>query len=266
MNFWRNFLESRQNQDEPKPFLNHVEDLRRMAIKMVVTLIIMILICFAFRADLARLLQLPLAALESAQASHLQSLGVTDSMMVSFQISFYTGFTLSFPLLIFFLGEFILPALTKHEKRLLLPASVLCTLLFLSGSAFAYFIILPEALEFFSLDARSMQWCPTWTVREYYTFVTQFIIAFGLAFELPLMVFLLIKLGWIDVAALKRTRAFALIVILVLAAVITPTSDLFTFFLMAIPLYSFYEVCIWIAPFVGKKNSRDFSTPKGTAE
>src|SRR5437868_6993418 len=129
MSFWHKFLGCTQSQDEPKPFLDHVEDLRRMLIKMAATLITMTLTCFAFRTDLARLLQLPLVAVDPYQAAHLQSLGVADSMVISCQISFYTGLMLSLPFLIFFLGEFILPALTQREKQLLLPTGVFCTLL-----------------------------------------------------------------------------------------------------------------------------------------
>ncbi|QQY08619.1 MAG: twin-arginine translocase subunit TatC [Candidatus Xiphinematobacter sp.] len=256
MSFWHKLFGYLQNRDEPKPFLDHIEDLRRMLIKMVVTLTTMILACFAFRTDLARLLQLPLTATDPYQATHLQSLGVADSMVVSCQISFYTGLTLSLPFLIFFLGEFILPALTKRERQLLLPAGVFCALLFLSGVALAYFVLLPAALAFFFLDARSMQWRPTWTVREYYTFTTQFIIAFGLAFELPLGTFLAVRLGLLDVTSLRRKRAFALVVILLLAAIITPTSDLFTLFLVATPMYGLYEICVWMAPLIRKGNLR----------
>ncbi len=253
MKFWRKILEFREGQDEPKPFLDHLEDLRRMLIKMVAVLITMVLLCFAFRIQLASILQRPLVAIDPVRAANLQSLGVADSMTVSFQMSFYAGLVLSFPFLILFLGQFILPALTTREKRFLFPAGTFCTLLFLAGAAFAYFVVLPDALAFFFRDARSMNWQPTWTVREYYTFVTQFVIAFGLAFELPLAVLLVVKLGWVNVAFLRKTRAFALIIILVLAAIIAPTPDLFTFFLMAAPMYALYEICIWIAAFVERK-------------
>lgn len=256
MQFWRKHLEFRGSKDEPKPFLDHLEDLRRMLIKMVVVLVVMILLCFAFRSQLSGLLQRPLMTIDPVHAANLQSLGVADSMTVSFQMSFYAGLVLAFPFLILFLGEFILPALTPRERQLLFPAGTFCTLLFLSGAAFAYFVVLPDALAFFFRDARSMNWQPTWTVREYYTFVTQFVIAFGLAFELPLAVLLIVKLGWVDVAFLRKTRAFALIIILVLAAIIAPTPDLLTFFLMAGPMYMLYEMCIWMAGFVGKKSRR----------
>jgi sec-independent protein translocase protein TatC len=259
MNFWRKLLEFRESRDEPKPFIDHLEDLRRMLIKMVAVLTVMVLLCFVFRTSLANLLQHPLQVVDPVRAANLQSLGVADSMTVSFQMSFYAGLVLSFPLLILFLSEFILPALTPREKRFLFPAGTFCTLLFLGGAAFAYFVVLPDTLAFFFRDARSMHWEPTWTVREYYTFVTQFVIAFGLAFELPLAVLLIVRLGWVNVAFLRKTRAFALIIILVLAAIIAPTPDLFTFFLMAAPMYALYEICIWIAAFVEKKSGKKWS-------
>lgn len=264
MNFWRKLLEFRESGDEPKPFLDHLEDLRRMLIKMVVVLMVMIGVAFAFRSHLASLLQHPLLVVDPVHAAHLQSLGVADSMTVSFQMSFYAGLLLSFPLLLLFLGEFILPALTSREKQLLLPTGMFCTLLFLGGAAFAYFVVLPDTLAFFFRDARSMNWQPTWTVREYYTFVTQFIIAFGLAFELPLAVLLIVKLGWVNVKFLRKTRAFALVIILVLAAVIAPTPDLVTFFFMAGPMLALYEMCIWMAAFVEKKSTKSLHLPEAS--
>ena len=92
-----------------------------------------------------------------------------------------------------------------------------------------------------------MNWQPTWTVREYYSFTTQFVISFGLAFELPLVVLLLVKLDIVDYDLLKRTRTFAVVIIFILAAVITPTSDILTLLLMGGPMYFLYEICIGIA-------------------
>jgi sec-independent protein translocase protein TatC len=154
---------------------------------------------------------------------------------------------IAFPFLVFFLAEFVLPALTAKEKTMIFPGAILGSALFLAGAAFSYFIVLPQTLEFFFNDARSMNWQPTWTVREYYSFTTQFVISFGLAFELPLLVLLLVKLEIVDHALLQRTRAFAVIVIFILAAVITPTSDVLTLLLMGGPMYVLYEICIAIA-------------------
>ena len=153
-------------------------------------------------------------------------------------------------------GRFDDATLTPKEKVMVFPAAALGSGLFLGGAAFSYFVVLPQTLEFFFKDAQSMNWQPTWTVREYYSFATQFVISFGLAFELPLAVLLLVKLGIVDHELLNRTRAFAVVVIFVLAALITPTSDILTLLLMGGPMYVLYEICIGIAWLMGKKKTQ----------
>ena len=144
---------------------------------------------------------------------------------------------------------------------MIFPAAALGSGLFLGGAAFSYFVVLPQTLEFFFKDAQSMNWQPTWTVREYYSFATQFVISFGLAFELPLAVLLLVKLGIVDHELLNRTRAFAVVVIFVLAALITPTSDILTLLLMGGPMYVLYVICIGIAWLMGKKKTQPTPSP-----
>jgi sec-independent protein translocase protein TatC len=141
---------------------------------------------------------------------------------------------------------------------MLLPAALIGSGLFLAGAAFSYFVVLPQALAFFFHDAQAMNWQPTWTVREYYSFTTQFIIAFGLSFELPLVVLMLVKLGIVDHTQLRQTRAFAVVVIFVFAAIITPTSDIVTLVLMGGPMCLLYELCIGIAWFM---RDRSKATP-----
>lgn len=243
----------RNRGDEPKPFLAHLEDLRFTIVKIAGALIGGMVLSFAFRSEMAAIIQRPLVALDPARASNLQSLGVADSFTISLELAFYGGMVVSFPLLVVFLAEFLLPALTAKEKAMVLPAAVLGSGLFLLGAAFAYFVVLPQALEFFFQDAKAMNWQPTWTVREYYSFTTQFIIAFGLSFELPLAVLTLVKLGVVDHAHLRKTRAFAVVVIFVFAAVITPTSDIVTLLLMGGPMCLLYEACIGIAWFMGRR-------------
>jgi sec-independent protein translocase protein TatC len=163
---------------------------------------------------------------------------------------------LSFPFLLYFLAEFVLPALTESERRHLWPAATMGFGLFLIGVAFAYFVVLPQTLEFFYHDAQSLGWKPTWTVRDYYSFTTQFVIAFGLAFELPVVVLLLVKMGILDAATLKRVRPHAFVVVMIFAAVLTPTTDMVTMLLMGIPMYFLYELCIIIAGVVQRRQER----------
>lgn len=253
---WRRFFDFREVHDEPKPFLEHIEDLRRTLIKCVAVLMLSMGICFAFRSQLAAIVQRPLIAVDPSRAANLQSLGVADSFTISLELAFFGGIVLAFPFLLWFLAEFVLPALKPQEKKMLFPAALLGFGLFLGGVFFSYFVVLPQTLEFFFKDAKAMNWQPTWTVREYYSFTTQFVIAFGLAFELPLAVLLLVKLGLVDFETLKRTRAFALVIIFVFAAIITPTSDILTLVLMGAPMYVLYEACIGIAWLLERRERR----------
>lgn len=250
------FFAFRNRGDEPKPFLSHLEDLRFTVIKMAAVLVLAMLGGFVFRNELAAIVQHPLFAVDPNRAANLQSLGVADSFTISLELAFYAGLVISFPFLVYFLAEFILPALTAKEKAMLLPTAAIGSGLFLAGAAFSYFVVLPQTLEFFFKDAQSMNWQPTWTVREYYSFTTQFVISFGLAFELPLAVLLLVKLEIVDHALLQRTRSFAVVIIFILAAVITPTSDILTLVLMGGPMYVLYELCVMIAWFMGRKKNQ----------
>jgi len=250
------FFEFRELEDKPKPFLDHIDELRTMLIRMGITLGTAMLVAFAFRSVIAGVVQRPLMAVDPERAANLQSLGVADSMTISIQLSFYSGLVMAFPLLLLFLAQFVLPALNERERRMLYPAAGVGFGLFLGGISFAYFVVLPQALDFFFRDAQWMNWNPTWTVREYYSFTTQFIIAFGLAFELPLVILLLVKLGVVDVATLKKTRSFALVVIFIFAAIITPTQDIITLLLMGGPMYLLYEICIIVAGWMERAKNR----------
>lgn len=254
--FLQRLFEFREMRDEPKAFLEHIEDLRLMLFKILIALGAAMGICFAFRSTLAEIVQAPLRNVAPERAANLQSLGVADSLTISLEMAFYGGIILAFPFLLYFLAEFVLPALTPKEKRVLMPAAFVGFLLFLTGASFCYFVVLPQALAFFFKDAQAMNWQPTWTVREYYSFATQIVIAFGVAFELPLVVLVLVKVGILDRATLQRTRAFAVVVIFVVAAVITPTSDVFTLLLMGGPMYILYELCILIAWFMERHERR----------
>ena len=246
------FLKFRDERDTPKPFLDHVEDLRRMVVRMAIALGICMVFAFIFRGQLASFVQAPLLAVDPTRIDNLQSLGVADSMTISLKLAFYAGLVISFPILLYFLAEFVLPALTARERKTVLLASIVGFGLFLAGAAFAFYGVLPAALEFFFQDAQMMQWRPTWTVGEYYSFTTQFVLAFGLAFELPVVVLALVKVGLLEHAQMKSTRPYAIVVIFLLAAVITPTPDIFTLILMCAPMVLLYEASIWIARWMEK--------------
>ena len=238
-----------------KPFLEHLEDLRWTVVKIAMTLVGAMIVCFAFRTVLVRVMQAPLHHVDP-QVGALKALGITDSLVISFHLAFYAGIVISFPLLLYFLAGFVLPALTEVEKRFLLPAILGSFGLFLLGVLIGYYWILPKTILFFFRDTQSLGWAPTWTVQPYYSFVTKFILGFGLAFELPVVVLALVYFGLITYKFMARTRPYAVVLIFILAAIIAPTPDLLTLIAMALPMSLLYESCIWIAWMMERRKSR----------
>src|SRR5207245_9339186 len=202
-----------------KPFLEHLEELRWMIVKMAITLASAMIVCFTFRSTLVRILQAPLRDVGS-QIGTLKALGITDSIVISFHLAFYAGIVVSFPLLLYFIAEFVLPALTAVEKRFLLPAIVGSFGLFLLGVVVCYAWLLPKTILFFFRDTQSLGWAPTWTVQQYYSFVTKFVLGFGLAFELPVVVLALVYFGLVTYKFIAGTWPYAIVLIFVLAGLI----------------------------------------------
>jgi sec-independent protein translocase protein TatC len=253
----RNFFKFRElpESETSKPLLDHLEDLRWTIVKMAITLTAAMILCFAFRSRLVRLMQRPLDAL-GENAGALRALGITDSFTISFHLAFYAGIVLSFPLLLYFLAQFVLPALTALEKKIILPAILVSFGLFLTGVGSCYFWLLPKTVLFFFRDTQSLGWAPMWTVQEYYAFATRFTIGFGLAFELPVVVLALVRFGLVTYAFMARTRPYAIVLIFILATIITPTPDILTLIAMSLPMCLLYESCIWIAWFMQRRAVR----------
>ena len=184
----------------------------------------------------------------------MSALKPTEGFMLSMKLSFVAGIVVSFPLLLLFTLQFILPGLHSHEKRVLWPAMSIGFGLFLAGSAFAYYLVLPRALLFFYTWSGDMGISNDWRIGEYISFATQFTLLFGASFELPVVVMVFVKLGLLNYDMMSKTRSYAIVAIFVAAAVLTPTPDIPTMLLMASPMIILYEICIWLAYFDQKKN------------
>jgi sec-independent protein translocase protein TatC len=183
----------------------------------------------------------------------LTSLRPTETFMLSMKLAFFAGIVLAFPLLLMFILQFVLPGLHENERKVLWPAMAIGFGLFLGGVLFAYFLVLPKALLFFYEWSGKLGVSNEWRIGEYITFATQFTLLFGLSFELPVVVMVLVKLGLLTYDTMSRTRAYAMVAIFVAAAIITPTPDIMTLNLMALPMLVLYEICIWLAWFDRKK-------------
>lgn len=187
----------------------------------------------------------------------MSALKPTETFMLSVKLSFFAAIVISFPLLLMFLLQFVLPGLHANEKRVLWPSMVVGFGLFLGGVLFAYFIVLPLALDFFQNWSENMGVANDWRIGEYITFATQFTLLFGLSFELPVVVMALVKIGILGYSTMSSTRAYAILGIFFAAAVITPTPDALTLSLMAGPMILLYEICIWLAWLDERKQKRE---------
>lgn len=237
----------REESDEPKPFLQHLEELRAMLIKMAAVLGVCMTACLWFQKDLVHLMEEPLARIDPTLVSKLQNLGVIDPITISFSLAFYAGIVFSFPLLLFFVAQFVVPALTRKEKKVVFPAIAIGFGLFLTGVLICYFFILPQTLRFCFDYSKSLNFAPSWTVREYFSFVTRMLISFGAAFELPVAVLALVYVELLSFQKLNHTRPYAYVLVLALAAIIAPTPDPISFLSLGAPMCLLYEGCIWMA-------------------
>lgn len=186
----------------------------------------------------------------------MSALRPTETFMLSMKLAFFAGIVVSFPFLLYFLLQFILPGLHEQETKLLWPSLAIGFGLFLMGVFFAYFVVLPRALVFFFEWGLDMGVANEWRIGEYISFATNFTLMFGLSFELPVVIMALVKLGILNYETMSRTRSYAVLGIVVAAAVITPTGDMITLSMMAIPMYLLYEICIWLARIDYKRQER----------
>jgi Tat protein translocase TatC len=191
-----------------------------------------------------------------AEGVETEAFGPAESFMLSMKLSLFAGIIVSFPLLFYFLLEFILPGLTSRERKLIFPALSIGFGLFLAGVIFAFFFVIPRALEFFTEYSYDLGIKDRWRIGLYISFVISFTLIFGFAFELPVVVMVMVKLGLLTGATMRRTRGWAIIIILVASAVLTPTGDAFTMSLLGAPMIIMYEACIWLAWFHERRERR----------
>ena len=243
--------------DEPKPFLDHLEDLRQVLLKSGLTVIATMVLSFAFVKTILKILNLPLIWAGLDPTKFLKVLGVADSFTLSLQAAFFTGLILALPFLLYFLGGFLLPALDIQEKKMLLPVFVAGTFLFILGVVFCFLILLPQTLRFFYNYTAELGFTTEWTAYNYIGFCVQMLLALGLSFELPIVILILAKLGIVDAPFLKKYRRHAIVLIVVSAAIITPTSDLFTLSIMTVPMWILYEICVVICCWIQRSTLKE---------
>ncbi|MFN3787792.1 MAG: twin-arginine translocase subunit TatC [Sulfurihydrogenibium azorense] len=245
-----------ENQQLPEaPITEHLAELRTRLIRIVLALIIGTVIAFTKANYIFELLKQPL--LKVNPNLKLYFLSPTEPFFTAFKISFLAGFILVSPFVFYQIWKFIEPALYEHEKKLAVPFVFFTTLFFAIGCLFSFYLVLPIAIEFFinfgniQLGAEAI-----FSVKEYISFVLRMILAFGLTFELPVVLSLLARLGLVTPEFLQKIRPYFIVIAFIVAAVLTPTPDVFSQLMLAIPLILFYEISIIMAKILYPKSTK----------
>jgi sec-independent protein translocase protein TatC len=236
---------------ETKPFLAHLEDLRWTIIRCAA---VGVIICAFSVKYILKALYHPYRQ-TGHDPKELFNFGVIDPFSIHMEISIFGGVILALPFLLYFIGQFLLPALTPREKRFLLPIFIAGACLFVVGVTFCYTLVLRTTLIFFFGYSNYLGFGANWTAKALIDFEVQMLLGFGVAFELPLVVLVLNLLGLVTADQLAAKRRHAFFGIFVASCCIIPSTDLFSLSVLTVPMYLLYEVCIFIARIVERKRA-----------
>ena len=195
------------------------------------------------------------------EGKHLIFISYQEGFFFYLKLSLVCGIILASPVIFLQIWRFIAPGLYKHEKSVLLPFTLVSTLCFIGGAAFGYFVVFPPAFSFF-VGYSSEILAPMPGVSEYFSLALRLLIAFGLIFELPVLMVFLAKMGMVNGGFLKKHRKYSIIFAFVIAAILTPTPDVVNQLLMAGPLIVLYEISIIAVAVFAKKTFRGFKVEK----
>ena len=236
--------------EEKIPFTGHMEELRKRLIVCFIAVGVGFLASYGFKEQLFEILVRPLV-LVMDEGDKLIFTGLPEAFFTYLKVSFLTGLMLAAPIILYEFWMFVAPGLYDKERRLLVPILFLSSFFFIGGALFGYFFVFPYGFQFF-LGFASEHIRPLPSMREYLGFSSKLLLAFGLAFELPLVITFLAKLGIVSVPFLKKNRKYAVLIFFVFAAIITPP-DVVTQIMMAVPMMILYEISILGARMFGKK-------------
>lgn len=232
---------SEEDDEGNMSILRHLEELRTRIIRSLIAIALGSCVSYFYIEDIMHYLTLPTGRLYYLQPA--------EAFFTYIKIAIFAGFLLALPVVFYQAWKFILPALTVRERTvigILVPTSVM---LFFAGLAFSFFLVLPAALQFFvGFSTENLQ--PMFTLHQYFDFVLAFILPFGAVFELPLLVIVFAKLGFISSKFLQSKQRIVIFLAFVIGAVISPTPDIFTQSMIAVPLILLYELSYLVVRFV----------------
>lgn len=235
--------------DKKMPFIDHLEELRWVLIKSIASVIIFSIVSYVFSEKLVDFLTAP-------YPFTLIALGPTDIFMLRINLSLTSGIMFSLPVILYQFWKFIAPGLYEKEKSFV-PWIIFFTILcFVAGALFAYYLILRTSLNFLA-QFQTSKVVMSVSIDKYISFVALLLIGFGLSFELPVVSVLLAKIGLLTSDFMKRIRGYAIVVIFIVAAIITPDVLGVSQVAMAVPLVIMYEISIWLTKIFAKKSEEE---------
>lgn len=234
--------------DTPQSILSHLNELRWRILKVGIAVIVGAIVAFFFADQLRFILEAPFY--EAAPDNTFQALKPGEEWGVLMRIALFGGVFLAAPVILFQLWAFIHPALTSRERKWTIPIVTALAVLFAGGVAFGYFV-LPRGLDFLLNIFPEVR--NDLLIGDYYSFVLRFLLAFGLAFLYPVFLFAAAAAGLISSEQMANGRRWAVMLVVIGAALITPTGDLLNLAILAVPLYLMYEITYWLVRLVLKK-------------
>jgi sec-independent protein translocase protein TatC len=237
--------------DEQKiPLTSHLQELRKRLVLSFIAVGSGFVICYAFSQTLFNILSQPLLEMMPSGSSLIFT-SVAEAFFTYMKVAFIAGLILSSPFVLYQVWAFVAPGLYRQEKRYVIPFVAAGSFFFALGILFAYFVAIPVGFKFLLGYATDFI-KPMPSMKEYLSFSIKFLLAFGLVFEFPVVLVLLARIGVVDAKTLARHRKYAILLIFIFAAVITPP-DLVSQVLLALPLMGLYELSIFLSKIFGKK-------------
>ncbi len=244
--------------DKKMPLLDHLLELRSRLIWSFASLGVFFIVGWVFKEPIFEFLSAPLAhTFPDPSQRRIIFTDPTEAFFTYVKIAFFTGAFLGFPFIATQIWKFVAPGLYRHERQAFLPFLIATPLMFLLGAAFLYYLILPLALQFFASFERpaaegQLPIQLETKMSEYLSLIMTLIFAFGLSFELPVLLSLLARVGIVSSAGLASKRRYAVVGVVVFAGIVTPP-DVLSQVSLAVPMYVLYEASIWIAKLIEKK-------------
>jgi len=231
-------------------FLEHLEDLRKRLWYSFVAIFVAVIPAYVFSKDVFRALARPVTQF-LPEGMKMAFTGLADPFMLYLKVSFLTALFVTSPFIFLQIWYFVAPGLYQREKKYVLPFVAFTTIFFLAGAAFGYFVMFPWACRFFL--RLGSEFTPVITVNTYFGFSLKLLLGIALVFELPTLVFFLSKIGVVTSRWMIRNFKYAVLAVFIIAAVITPTPDMVTQSILAVPMLALYGLGILIAFFFGKE-------------